>query len=336
MHFTLLIPENNVLIELNIQLSVVKRRKKSLPTDPHFFYHISGKKEMTEWLKSEILPLTADPTDKFCELEEIRHPDLYEEGKQSLEGNAEKSEVPLRRSPRKSVTSDVTPKKRHLERSEGSPIVPHSARKVLKLEGTPGSSQYLSSRVGSNRKDASGNKIKRLEEDVRSLRRKLGKLEDRVSELDKDKASNSTTEQVVEKADRTGQLAKKKEGQGSVSKKEADSILETKPCQAICEQDVEAIVGKAIGNQNKFKNLCLYKFTREELVSCTRTGKRTIKCMDNVKPQLDHTKFKELETLVLKYTLYDKQSFQKKLKTYRKFLEERKMEQSDLTYKPFE
>ncbi|KAH3862317.1 hypothetical protein DPMN_025283 [Dreissena polymorpha] len=61
---------------------------------------------MTEWLKSEILPLTADPTDKFCELEEIRHPDLYEEGKQSLEGNAEKSEVPLRRSPRKSVTSD--------------------------------------------------------------------------------------------------------------------------------------------------------------------------------------------------------------------------------------
>ncbi|KAH3784412.1 hypothetical protein DPMN_002952 [Dreissena polymorpha] len=120
---------------------------------------------MTEWLKSEILPLTADPTDKFCELEEIRHPDLYEEGKQSLEGNTEQSEVPLRRSPRKSVTSDET----------------------------PGSSQYLSSRVGSNSKDASG------------------ELEDRVSELEKDKASNSKTEQVVEKADRTGQLAKKKE-----------------------------------------------------------------------------------------------------------------------------
>ncbi|KAH3879341.1 hypothetical protein DPMN_003243 [Dreissena polymorpha] len=124
----------------------------------------------------------------------------------------------------------------------------------------------------------------------------------------------------------TGQLAKKKEGQGSVSKKEADSILETKPCQAICEQDVETIVGKAIGDQNKFKNLCLYKFTQEELVSCTLTGKRTIKCMDNVKPQLGHTKFKELETLVLKYTSYDKQSFQKKIETLQKILRREKNE----------
>ncbi|KAH3721387.1 hypothetical protein DPMN_064310 [Dreissena polymorpha] len=48
-----------------------------------------------------------------------------------------------------------------------------------------------------------------------------------------DKASNSMTEQVVEKADRTGQLAKGKEGQESMSKKEADMILATKPCQAI-------------------------------------------------------------------------------------------------------
>ena len=87
------------------------------------------------------------------------------------------------------------------------------------------------------------------------------------------------------------------------------------------EGDIEDVVAKGVGVHNKFKNLCLHFFTTDELCSGTRTGKRTIKCMEDVKPQLNQTKFQQLENCVVsKFTLFDKETFIKKFENLQKVL----------------
>lgn len=164
---------------------------------------------------------------------------------------------------------------------------------------------------------------------MRSLRRKVRKLEDRIAELEKSTSKSHEDKETarIEETARMGEAASQQQSASlkgaDVSGKEAD-VPETKNNQG--ETDPEAVVTKAIGDQNKFRNLCLFLFTHDELVSCTRTGKRTIKCMDNVKPQIDPIKFKRLETLVLKHTSYDKPTFHKKFENLQKVLRRERKE----------
>jgi hypothetical protein len=137
-------------------------------------------------------------------------------------------------------------------------------------------------------------------------------LEDRIEEL--------------EKTSRIGQLVNESSADSLVKPKVATveldhTIQQTKIVNKTAEQDttvepdIEAVVAKGIGVHNKFKNLCLYFFTSDELCSGTRSRKRTIKCMDEVKCQLNQHQFQQLESCVVsKYLLYSKDTFIKNLK----------------------
>ena len=162
--------------------------------------------------------------------------------------------------------------------------------------------------------------FQQLEEDVKALRRRCRKLEDRVEKLEAAKEHADTSsrksdsgfqkklpETFPPRSDKTsGKLYQ--EGQ----KKMEQSLSSA--------SEVEIDVSNVVGEQNIFKFLTLKIFSQDEIISCTRTGKRTAKSGDEVKPQLDPEKFYRLENLVLKHTSMDKCKFYKKFENLQKVL----------------
>jgi hypothetical protein len=86
------------------------------------------------------------------------------------------------------------------------------------------------------------------------------------------------------------------------------------------EETLIKSVKGVVGDQNVMKHLCLQIFTEEDMINSTRTGKRTAKAMDNVKPPLDPIKFNMLETVIMKVTSFDKATFYKKFENQQKML----------------
>lgn len=124
-----------------------------------------------------------------------------------------------------------------------------------------------------------------MKEDVRSLRRKLRKLEERVCALESKKptvSDNGETEnmKLVEHMDST----------------DVQRVLTT--------------LAKAI-------------FTDDQLINCSRTGKRTAKCSGPPRPPLDQQKLILLETVVRKKTDISKECFQKKFENLQKTLRQK-------------
>ena len=74
------------------------------------------------------------------------------------------------------------------------------------------------------------------------------------------------------------------------------------------------------GEQNIFKFLCLHIFTENDLMSFSRTGKRSIKNMDNARPPLNGSKLALLESLVKEHTKFDHNMFVKKFENLQKVL----------------
>jgi len=86
------------------------------------------------------------------------------------------------------------------------------------------------------------------------------------------------------------------------------------------EENITKSLKGIIGDQHIFRHLCLHIFTESDLMNCTRTGKRTIKCMGDVKPALNTCKFDLLERMVLSHTNLDKATFIKKFENLQKIL----------------
>jgi hypothetical protein len=73
------------------------------------------------------------------------------------------------------------------------------------------------------------------------------------------------------------------------------------------------------GERNILKFLCNKLFTQNEIINCSRTGKKNpSKSGDTVKPALNQEKFGILEQLILKHTTYDKNTFHKKFENQQK------------------
>ena len=73
------------------------------------------------------------------------------------------------------------------------------------------------------------------------------------------------------------------------------------------------------GERNILKFLCNKLFTQNEIINCSRTGKKNpSKSGDTVKPALDQEKFGILEQLVLKHITYDRNTFHKKFENQQK------------------
>jgi hypothetical protein len=124
-----------------------------------------------------------------------------------------------------------------------------------------------------------------LKEDVRSLRRKLRKLEERVCALE-------SKEPTVRD---NGEMEKMK-------------LVEHMDSTDV--QRVLTTLAKAI-------------FSDDQLINCSRTGKKTAKCSGTPRPPLDQQKLILLETVVRKKTNVSKECFQKKFENLQKTLRQK-------------
>ena len=123
----------------------------------------------------------------------------------------------------------------------------------------------------------------RIKEEIRALRRKIRKLEDRVVALE----SGGSSQQ--------------------------DNIL-----KLVCHLDANDV-------QQVLSTLCKAIFSNEELMNCSRTGKRTNKCSERgPRPPLDIVKLKKLEHLVREKNNISKDCFIKKFENMQKTLRRKK------------
>lgn len=164
-------------------------------------------------------------------------------------------------------------------------------------------------------------KLKTLEEEVKNLRKKYRKLDDRITILEGNKNNVSVTN------DDSKSVSIGKNVKMPTPPVKVEDKMPTPPADVEEELVAEKIAG-VVGDQNILKSLCSTIFTEEELVTMTRTGKRTSKCMDNVKPQLDRVRFGKLEALVKRHTSYDKDTFVKKFENYQKVLRREKKKEN--------
>ena len=119
-----------------------------------------------------------------------------------------------------------------------------------------------------------------LEEDLITLRRKYRKLEQRVLMLEG--SLDSSTRPTKAKHRRSENDLDTPPERAPVNEKPA--AVDSKDHNILSEENILNAVQGMTSAQNIFKTLCLKVFTRDEIVGSTRTGKRTHKCIDNVKP----------------------------------------------------
>ena len=73
--------------------------------------------------------------------------------------------------------------------------------------------------------------------------------------------------------------------------------------QQVCMSDSDLLL-KQVDHLNEInevlKKMCFAQFTKDELVSCSRTGKKTCHSPGNTRPALDKAKMEALETAMLR------------------------------------
>ena len=147
---------------------------------------------------------------------------------------------------------------------------------------------------------------------MRSLRRKYRKLEERVVKLE-----GSSTQAEPRKSTNIATVFTRPEAETAPG----TEIPAALTAASLGEDDILAAAKGIHGEQNIFKALCLKVFTEKEIVNSTKTGKRTIKCMDNVKPALSAAKFALLESSINKMLpTMDKAVITKKFQNLQKVL----------------
>lgn len=104
----------------------------------------------------------------------------------------------------------------------------------------------------------------------------------------------------------------------SAESKVSETVHEIPTKNSLSVTEISEEIKNLHGDRHIFKTFCFKTFTQEELMNRTRTGKRTIKCNNIVKPQLDTEKFGILEELVLQRTIFDKLTFHKKFENLQK------------------
>lgn len=105
------------------------------------------------------------------------------------------------------------------------------------------------------------------------------------------------------------------------------SSLEEKEKESVDEDDVKLKTVEHLEDtdvQRVVTTLARAFFTEDELVGCSRTGKRTSKCSGDVRPPLDPVKIENLEKAVRKKTKISKELFVKKLENLQKTLRQKK------------
>lgn len=122
-------------------------------------------------------------------------------------------------------------------------------------------------------------------------------------------------EAVPEKKERT--VPEKTEIKKTETTKTESTEEETNnPMNEITIDELDKSVKGVIGENNIFKHFCFKIFSLEELRNCTRTGKKTIKCHDVIKPALNTEKLDILQTSVISF---DRATFVKKnLRIYKR------------------
>ena len=156
-----------------------------------------------------------------------------------------------------------------------------------------------------------------LEEDLIILRRKYRKLEQRVLMLEG--SLDSYTRPTKAKHRRSENDLDTPPERAPVNEKPA--AVDSKDHNILSEENILNAVQGMTSAQNIFKTLCLKVFSRDEIVGSTRTGKRTHKCMDNVKPALSTTKFAFLQSIISKaIPTMDKTTILKKFQNVQKVL----------------
>lgn len=119
-----------------------------------------------------------------------------------------------------------------------------------------------------------------FEEEVRSLRKKMKKLEERVFALEGDRSAKSEDDVANELV------------------------------AHLSESDITDTV----------QILARHIFTEDEIINSSRTGKKTVKSGDCPRPPLNQAKFERLQRLVILKTKVSKEVFLKKFENFQKVL----------------
>lgn len=150
------------------------------------------------------------------------------------------------------------------------------------------------------------------------MEEKLDSLEKKVLSVLHVSSETKMPEAVPEKKERT--VPEKTEIKKTETTKSESTEEETNnPMNEITIDELDKSVKGVIGENNIFKHFCFKIFSLEELRNCTRTGKKTIKCHDVIKPALNTEKLDILQTSVIKHTSFDRATFVKKnLRIYKR------------------
>ncbi|XP_052761837.1 uncharacterized protein LOC128204462 [Mya arenaria] len=146
-----------------------------------------------------------------------------------------------------------------------------------------GSPKFSADVIVANKRSSTSESPDVIKEEIRALRRKIRRLEDRVVALE----SGGSSQQ--------------------------DNLL-----NLVSHLDASDV-------QQVLSTLCKAIFSNEELMNCSRTGKRTNKCSESgPRPPLDIVKLEKLERLVCEKTNISKDCFCKKLENMQKTLRQKK------------
>ncbi|KAJ8307918.1 hypothetical protein KUTeg_014528, partial [Tegillarca granosa] len=233
----------------------------------------------------------------------------------------EKSPKRLRtpkKSPKKRLRSpEKSPKKRQRSNDSNSEDTSPEKRPRTPDKSKSGKSfhqMYLSRSVSlpcspvSNTDESTQKRLLRLEEETSRLRKKNKKLEERIIVLEKitnSEARSEKNEKITEigapkDAEKISENTKTKDKAAEISNstvKETEQSVEKGTDITI--EELEQSIKNVNGDNNRLKYLCSKLFTDEELINRSRTGKKTAKSGENVKPALNAEKFELLQMMDL-------------------------------------
>lgn len=146
--------------------------------------------------------------------------------------------------------------------------------------------------------------MKILQEEVKSLRKKIHELEE-----------DNDSKLVVGKGDIR------------LDAEKSDVKFRAKSEYAVCTENEtldDKMLIKMSGDQARFKFLCRKFFTDEDLRNCSRTGKKSIKSGETPRPPLDATQFEKLRKEVYRFCSFEEKVFLKKFENLQKVLRKAK------------
>ena len=158
--------------------------------------------------------------------------------------------------------------------------------------------------------------MKQLKEDVRYLRKKLRKLneENTSKEEECSKKLRKLDEDVTEKS---------QEEESSTKLTKIDTVAEKSEVDETCAATInydEKLINQMSTDKEKLKYLVSCFFSDDQLLRCSRTGKRSHKSAVSARPPFNAKHFGELTAAVTKFTSFDTKTFYEKFENLQKML----------------